>query len=152
MIDRHWILLLLLPLVSCRGAADGSRALATANLAALEETVDMESRETDADEVLLFDDGTVNLGELPLGGSREVRVGAKNGSDKPVVVVEAYSSCDCTQVTYDRKPVQPGGKGFFTVRFSAEQPGTFFKKIAVRHSASDKPVTFAVQGIVTADE
>lgn len=65
MIDRHWILLLLLPLVSCRGAAaDGSRALATANLAALEETVD--------------------LGELPLGGSREVRIGARNGSDKPV--------------------------------------------------------------------
>ena len=63
-----------------------------------------------ADEVLLFDGGTVDLGELPLGGSREVRVGAKNGSDKPVVVVEAYSSCDCTQVTYDRKPVQPGGK------------------------------------------
>ena len=70
-------------------------------------------------------------------------------ADKPVVVVEAYSSCDCTQVTYDRKPVQPGKKVFFTVRFSAEQPGTFFKKIAVRHSASDKPVTFAVQGIVT---
>ena len=112
--------------VSCRGAADGARVLATANLAALEETVDMESR--------------------------EVRVGAKNGSDKPVVVVEAYSSCDCTQVTYDRKPIQPGGKVFFTVRFSAEQPGTFFKKIAVCHSASDKPVTFAVQGIVTADE
>ena len=64
MIDRHWILLLLLPLVSCRGAADGSRALATANLAALEETVDM--------------------GELPLGGSREVRIEARNGSDKPV--------------------------------------------------------------------
>ena len=64
MIDRHWILLLLLPLVSCRGAADGSRALATANLAALEETVDM--------------------GEPPLGGSREVRIRARNGSDKPV--------------------------------------------------------------------
>ena len=95
--------------------------------------------------LLLFDDVTVDMGELPL-------VGARNGSDKPVVVVEAYSSCDCTQVTYDRKPIQPGGKVFFTVRFSAEQPGTFFKKIAVRHSASDKPVTFAVQGIVTADE
>ena len=65
MIDRYWILLLLLPLVSCRGAAaDGSRTLATANLAALEETVD--------------------LGELPLGGSREVRIGARNGSDKSV--------------------------------------------------------------------
>ena len=55
----------MLPLVSCRGAAaDGSRALATANLAALEETVD--------------------LGELPLGGSREVRIRARNGSDKSV--------------------------------------------------------------------
>ena len=85
MIDRHWILLLLLPLVSCRGAAaDGSRTLATANLPALEETVDMESRETDADEALLFDDGTGDLGELPLGGSREVRIGARNGSDKSV--------------------------------------------------------------------
>ena len=38
--------------------------MATANLAALEETVD--------------------LGELPLGGSREVRIGARNGSDKSV--------------------------------------------------------------------
>ena len=34
--------------------------------------------------VLLFDDVTVDLGELPLGGSREVRIGARNGSDKPV--------------------------------------------------------------------
>lgn len=34
--------------------------------------------------LLLFDDVTVDLGELPLGGSREVRIGARNGSDKPV--------------------------------------------------------------------
>ena len=34
--------------------------------------------------LLLFDGGTVDLGELPLGGSREVRIGARNGSDKPV--------------------------------------------------------------------
>lgn len=34
--------------------------------------------------LLLFDSGMVDLGELPLGGSREVRIGARNGLDKPV--------------------------------------------------------------------
>lgn len=135
--------------VSCRSARKPSDALAAANMAALETTVDMENREVETDGVLAFHRAVVDLGAIPLGESREVRVEAVNRSDKPLVVLDAYTSCQCTRVVWDRKPVPPGGKSGFDVRFTAEQPGTFFKKIAVRHSAGAKVVTFAIQGVVT---
>ncbi len=144
---RCWILLPLL-LASCRGGGSDSRELMTANLSALETAVDMESRRVDGDDVLAFDEMVVDLGEVPLGESRTIRVEAENVAQKPVVVLEAYTSCDCTKVSFGKKPVRSGETIVFTVDFSADLAGTFFKKIAVRHSLSDKPVSFAIEGTV----
>ena len=144
---RCWILLPLL-LASCQGGGSDSRELMTANLAALETAVDMESRRVDGDDVLAFDEMVVDLGEVPLGESRTIRVEAENVAQKPVVVLEAYTSCDCTKVSFGKKPVRSGETIVFTVDFSADLAGTFFKKIAVRHSLSDKPVSFAIEGTV----
>ena len=144
---RCWILLPLL-LASCRGGGSDSRELMTANLSALETAVDMESRRVDGDDVLAFDEAVVDLGEVPLGESRTIRVEAENVAQKPVVVLEVYTSCDCTKVSFGKKPVRSGETIVFTVDFSADLAGTFFKKIAVRHSLSDKPVSFAIEGTV----
>lgn len=144
---RCWILLPLL-LASCRGGGSDSRELMTANLSALETAVDMESRRVDGDDVLAFDETVIDLGEVPLGESRTIRVEAENVAQKPVVVLEAYTSCDCTKVSFGKKPVRSGETIVFTVDFSADLAGTFFKKIAVRHSLSDKPVSFAIEGTV----
>ena len=144
---RCWILLPLL-LASCQGGGSDSRELMTANLSALETAVDMESRRVDGDDVLAFDEMVVDLGEVPLGESRTIRVEAENVAQKPVVVLEVYTSCDCTKVSFGKKPVRSGETIVFTVDFSADLAGTFFKKIAVRHSLSDKPVSFAIEGTV----
>ena len=118
---RCWILLSLL-LASCRGGGGDSRELMTANLSALETAVDMESRRVDGDDVLAFDEAVVDLGEVPLGESRTIRVEAENVARKPVVVLEAYTSCDCTKVSFGKKPVRSGETIVFTVDFS-EVPG-----------------------------
>lgn len=148
--DRKFFLyLILLSLASCRNAPKSSDRLAEANRAALEQTVDLESRTVESDDVLRFEREVVELGEIPLGESRVRKLEAVNGSDKPLVLLDVRTSCQCTRVTWDRKPVPPGGRTAFEIRFAADQPGTFFKKIAVRHSGSAKPVSFAIEGVVT---
>lgn len=136
-------------LISCGTAPKPSDTLASANLAALEQTVDMESHAVETDGMLKFGQSVVDLGEIPVGESRELSLEAVNRSDKPLVLLDAYTSCHCTKVVWDKKPVPPGGRTVFKIRFSAEQPGTFFKKIAVRHSNGPKIVTFAIEGVVT---
>lgn len=138
----------LLFIVSCGTAPKPSDTLAAANMAALEQTVDMENNMVETDDVLKFGQSVVDLGEIPIGESRELSLEAVNRSDKPLVLLDAYTSCHCTKVVWDKKPVPPGGQTVFKIQFSAEQPGTFFKKIAVRHSANPNPVTFAIQGVV----
>ena len=141
--------LTLISAVSCRTAPKPSDTLAAANMAALEQSVDMENNTVETDEVLKFARTVLDLGEIPLGESRELTLGAVGRSEKPLVLLDAYTSCHCTKVTWDKKPVPTGGQTLFKIHFTAEQPGTFFKKIAVRHSANPGPVTFAIQGTVT---
>ena len=141
--------LTLISAVSCRTAPKPSDTLAAANMAALEQSVDMENNTVETDEVLKFARAVLDLGEIPLGESRELTLEAVNRSEKPLVLLDAYTSCHCTKVTWDKKPVPAGGQTLFKIHFTAEQPGTFFKKIAVRHSANPGPVTFSIQVTVT---
>ena len=145
---KYSFIILLLVGISCRNASKLSDKFMSANLAALETTVDMENHAIDSDGILKYRQSVIDLGTVGFGEIREVTVEAVNKSDKPLVVLDAYTSCNCTQVSWDKKPIPAGEKSVFKVRFVAEQTGAFFKKIAVRHSAAPTPVTFAVQGIV----
>lgn len=138
---------LLLP-GACRNARLQPDALAVANMAALEQTVDMDNGKVDTDDVLRFERAVLEMGEVPLGETRNLTLTATNETDKPLVLLDAYTSCHCTKVTWDRKPIPPGGETVFRIAFTAEQQGVFFKKIAVRHSVKPAPVTFAIQGVV----
>lgn len=135
-------------LVACRGARKQPDALAAANMSALEQTVDMENKEVETDDVLQFEQAVLDLGEIRIGDTRELTLKATNRTDKPLVLLDAYTSCHCTKVGWEKKPVPPGEETVFKIVFTAEQPGVFFKKIAVRHSAKPTPVTFAIQGVV----
>ena len=86
----------LLFIVSCGTAPKPSDALASANMAALEQTVDMENNTVETDEVLKFARTVLDLGEIPLGESRELTLEAVNRSEKPLVLLDAYTSCHCS--------------------------------------------------------
>lgn len=136
-------------LSGCGRRAPRAADLAAANAAALEQTVDLENRTTDADGRLSFEHAEISLGEVALGETRTAALRARNTMSEPLVVTDVVTSCGCTQVEWDRRPVPPGGEVEFRIRFTAEQAGAFYKKIAVRHSGSPRPVSFAIEGVVT---
>lgn len=73
--------LTLISAVSCRTAPKPSDTLAAANMAALEQSVDMENNTVETDEVLKFARAVLDLGEIPLGESRELTLEAANRSE-----------------------------------------------------------------------
>lgn len=104
--------LTLISTVSCRTAPKPSDTLAAANMAALEQSVDMENNTVETDEVLKFARAVLDLGEIPLGESRELTLEAVNRSEKPLVLLDAYTSCHCTKVTWDKSPFRRAGRPY----------------------------------------
>lgn len=135
-------------LIGCCGWSKSSDGLAAANLAALEQTVDIESPTVETDDALRFERTTLSLGEVRLGETRRISLTAVNISAEPLVVLDVTTACGCTKVDWSRKPIEPHGKTELRIAFTAEQEGVFFKKIAVRHSAAPRPVSFVIEGDV----
>lgn len=143
------LLLLLVSMNSCGASEQESAALIEANLAALEQSVDLSSRVADTDSLLLFDSIAYHLGSVTLGESRKMKVRVKNVSGKPLVILGVTTSCNCTKLVWSKEPIAADAKAELELTFSAETEGVFFKKVAITHSAARRPVSFTIEGVVT---
>ena len=99
---------------------------------------------------LEFDHTTWNFGDVyEQKGSVEHTFYFKNGSSKPIVILDAMSGCGCTTPSYSRKPILAGEKGEIKVAFDpTNRPGKFSKGVSVLTSASNKPITLMLEGVV----
>ncbi len=78
---------------------------------------------------------------------------AVNQGDKPVVILDAVTSCGCTYPEFSRKPILPGEKTQVKVTFDpANRPGVFEKGIDIYSADRRKIATLTVRGNVTARE
>lgn len=116
--------------------------------AVTEQSAAAEEERIETDGALQFEPAVVELDEIPLGERRTARITATNRTTKPLVILDVYTSCHCTKVAWDKKPVASGATTTLEVHYTAEETGIFFKKIVVRHSAAPTPATFAIQGAV----
>lgn len=123
-------------------------SLMRANAEALKQSIDMSDKTADIDKYIQFDKTEIKFGDMELGQTRKAIVKAKNISDAPLVILNAVTSCSCTKVAYSKKPIAAGESIDLEVSFTAEVEGVFFKKIAVTHSATTRPVSFSIGGIV----
>ena len=122
--------------------------LMQANALALEQSVDMYKDKTEADDLLVLDCNEIDFGNIPLGEEREAKISATNNTDKPIVILNAATSCSCTKVEWSKKPISTGESTDLVVKFSAETEGVFFKKVAITHSAASRPISFTIRGAV----
>lgn len=143
------LLLLLVSMNSCGASEQKSAALLEANLAALNQSVDLSSRVADTDSLLLFDSVVYHLGSIPLGESRKIKVLATNISSGPLVILSAATSCNCTKLVWSKEPIAADATAELGLTFTAETEGVFFKKVAITHSAARRPVSFTIEGVVT---
>ena len=120
-----------------------------ANAFALEQSVDMGGNRAVKNKYLQLEKGEFELGDISLGETRKLRVKVKNITEKPLVILDVITSCSCTKVSWSKKPIPAQSVDELELSFTAETEGVFFKKVAIRHSEAQKPVSFTIKGVVT---
>ena len=92
-----------------------------------------------------------NFGNILLGsGPVKCSFSITNISGKPIVIYNVASTCGCTDVTWTKEPILPGGKGEIAVTYSNDEgPYPFDKTLTAYISDIKKPVLFKVRGICT---
>lgn len=86
------------------------------------------------------------LGTFPWQQPQTATFSFKNTGTLPLVIQDVSTSCGCTTVEYDPKPVQPGGSLDIQVTYKAEHPEHFDKTVTVYCNAEDSPIVLKIQG------
>jgi hypothetical protein len=78
----------------------------------------------------------------------ECRFEFSNDGSEPLVITNARTSCSCTKVSYDKKPIPPGGRGTIKVIYevSKKDAGVFYKTIDIYSNSVDKRISLIIKG------
>ena len=94
-------------------------------------------------------DTLVDIGALRQGEVVQYDARLRNTGIEPLVIKDIATSCGCTSVEYDKKPIPPGGEGAFSLRFDSRGMwGMQLKLIEIRTSASQRAYQVMVQAEV----
>ena len=80
----------------------------------------------------------VDMGVLAQDDDKQLlRVSYRNTGDVPLVVTEVRTSCSCTTVKYNRKPVMPGEEGVINITVDPKKApkGNFYRVLQVHSTA-----------------
>lgn len=95
-----------------------------------------------------FDKLTVDFGTLKVGDVKVVTVTFTNIGKKPLILDDVISSCDCTTVNWEKKPVMPGQKGTIKATYTAKNTGLISKRLTVLSNANTDRVILQLKGEV----
>ncbi len=96
----------------------------------------------------LVDVGTVRAGEILL-----YNASIRNAGEEPLVIKNVNTSCGCTSVEYEKRPIAPGREGNFSLRFDSRgMYGMQLKLIEISTSAGMYPYQIMLRAEVTFDE
>lgn len=92
------------------------------------------------------------FGDIPLSSpvdSFDFRL--YNPTARPVVVLAARPSCECTMAKYDPSPIAPGDTSIIRVIYDGRnQPkGYFYRTVDVYTNASESPQMLSITGYLT---
>ena len=94
-------------------------------------------------EKLYFDFGALNVGDV-----KEVTVTFTNIGNKPLILDDVISSCDCTKLEWSKAPVMPGKTGTIKAKYTAENAGVISKRVTVLSNAETYRVILQTKGSV----
>jgi len=97
---------------------------------------------------ITFDKLTVDFGTLKVGDVKVVTITFTNIGKKPLILDDVISSCDCTTVTWEKKPVMPGQKGTIKATYTAKNTGLISKRLTVLSNANTDRVILQLKGEV----
>ena len=95
-----------------------------------------------------FDNRVADLGEIFIGSEKTVSFNLINKGANLLVVDDVKTTCGCTQVEYNHKPVAPKDSIKIEVTFKAEEVGRFSKAITVYCNDKQSPFRIRIRGLV----
>jgi len=92
-----------------------------------------------------YDFGTID----PRGGIVKHDFVVRNAGTAPLVILKTYTSCNCTEAKYPRKPIMPGDSAAIRVTYDPKtQSGSVFKAIQVYSNDPVKRSIITIKGEV----
>lgn len=93
----------------------------------------------------------VNFGKFTMKEKRTAELVVTNNGDQPLELLEAISSCGCTDVTFSKEPVSPGKSITVQICFTPQETGMFSKAVTL-YANIKQPFVFTLRGeIVSSD-
>ena len=87
-----------------------------------------------------------DFGTFPMSERQECIFRITNTGSSLLMVQDVVTSCGCTKVEYDKRPVPPGQSMDLKVIYEAEESGRFTKVVTVYSNAETSPVRLRIKG------
>ena len=88
----------------------------------------------------------VDFGKFPVSEVQSQEVVLRNTGNRPLVIHDITTSCGCTRVEYDKRPVAVGGETSIRIIYEAEHPGHFRKTADVYCNIAASRLRITVMG------
>lgn len=95
-----------------------------------------------------FEKDTLHLGTLSYNTEREAAFRFTNTGNVPLLIRDIRTTCGCTSVSWDKRPVLPGDSGEIKVIFKPNSLGAFFKTIEVIANIPGNVIPLKIRGQV----
>lgn len=94
-------------------------------------------------ESLSFDFGTLKVGDVKVGTYTFTNIG-----NKPLILDDVKTSCDCTTIEYPKAPIMPGKSGVIKATYTAKDLGQISKYITVFSNGVSNRIVLKTKGNV----
>ncbi len=95
-----------------------------------------------------FKEDTLQLGTILYNNEKLAVFYFTNTGAVPLLINNVRSSCDCTSVKWEKRPVNPGETGEIKVVFKPNSLGMFLKTIKVYCNTSEQIINLKLRGNV----
>lgn len=72
----------------------------------------------------------------------------KNEGNEPLLISDAYATCECTTAEFPKQPILPGTTDSVLVVFDGTKLGVFNKPVYVEHNGADRREVIFLKGEV----
>lgn len=87
----------------------------------------------------------INLGEVKINTLKEVELTLSNTGEVPLTVYRVATSCGCTEVEWDRKPVKPHKTKTIKIKYKDKYPGYIHKTVTI-YGNTEQPIVAKLSG------
>ena len=98
-----------------------------------------------------FEKMILDFGILAMGDVKTVTLTFTNIGNKPLILDDVISSCDCTEVEWPRNPVMPGKTDNIVAKYIAKTAGPINKWITILSNAKTDRIILKTKGNVISD-